>query len=87
MDIDFLIQTYNDYAEKNGFSLNPKKEIVENIVKGLIRNQEKYGSRYCPCRRVTGDPEEDKKIVCPCDYHKDEIEKLGHCLCNLYVKP
>nr|WP_269850493.1 ferredoxin-thioredoxin reductase catalytic domain-containing protein [Methanosarcina horonobensis] len=28
-----------------------------------------------------------KKIVCPCIYHKDEIEKDGNCHCELFFKP
>ncbi len=86
MDTESLIKNYQDYAQKNGFSLNPKKEVVEGIVSGLLKNEEKYGRRYCPCRRVTGNEEEDEKIICPCAYHKDEIEKLGHCLCDLFNK-
>ena len=66
--------------------LNPDKKIVDGIMKGLAENKEKYGARYCPCRRVTGDKEIDAKIICPCIYSKDEIEKDGHCFCNLFVK-
>jgi len=82
-----LIKQYEEYAEQNGFKLNPNPQIVEGIVSGLLAREEKLGVRYCPCRRVTGDKEEDKKIICPCVYHKDEIEKDGHCHCNLFVKP
>lgn len=86
MDKESLIKTYQDYAQKNGFLLNPKKEVVDGIVGGLLKNEEKYGQRYCPCRRVTGDQDEDGKNICPCVYHKEEIAKFGHCLCNLFVK-
>lgn len=81
-----LIKQYKEYAEKNGFQLNPNEKIVEAVVKGLLSREEKFGQKYCPCRRVTGNIEEDKKIICPCVYHKDEIQKDGHCHCNLYVK-
>jgi ferredoxin-thioredoxin reductase catalytic subunit len=82
-----LIKQYEQYAKDNGFALNPNRKIVEGIVGGLLAREEKFGARYCPCRIVTGDKEEDKKIICPCIYHKDEIEKDGHCHCNLFVKP
>ena len=82
-----LIKQYEEYAGENGFKLNPNPKIVEVVVDGLLAREEKLGARYCPCRRVTGDKEEDKKIICPCVYHKDEIEKDGHCHCNLFVKP
>jgi len=76
-----------EYAEKEpGLKLNPNDNIVNAIVMGLARNQEKYGAAYCPCRPVTGNKEEDKKIICPCIYNKDEIEKDGHCHCRLFVK-
>ena len=81
-----IILEYADYAKQNGFQLNPDKEVVERIVKGLMANEKKYGQRYCPCRRVEGILEEDKSKICPCIYHREEIEKLGHCLCGLFSK-
>ena len=66
--------------------LNPDKKIVERVMAGLAENEKKYGAKYCPCRRVSGNKEEDAKKICPCIWHKDEIEKDGHCFCNLYVK-
>jgi ferredoxin-thioredoxin reductase catalytic subunit len=81
-----LIKKYEQYAKENGFKLNPNPKIVDGIVKGLLMRKEKFGANYCPCRRVTGDKEQDDKIICPCAFHKEEIEKDGHCLCNLFVK-
>ncbi|MGD0576856.1 MAG: ferredoxin-thioredoxin reductase catalytic domain-containing protein, partial [Candidatus Staskawiczbacteria bacterium] len=80
------IERYDNYAKSNGFRLNPDKAVVERVVKGLFANEKKYGSKYCPCRRVSGDKEEDSKKICPCIWHKEEVERDGHCLCNLYVK-
>ncbi|MBN1896227.1 MAG: ferredoxin:thioredoxin reductase [Candidatus Aenigmarchaeota archaeon] len=77
---------YGKYAASQGFSLNPDNATVERICKGLLMNQSKHGARYCPCRLVTGKKEDDRKIICPCAYHKDEIAKDGHCHCNLFVK-
>jgi len=79
-------EEYKKYAKENGFKLNPNEKIVDSIIAGLKRNEEKYGERYCPCRKITGDKEIDKKIICPCVYHKEEIEKDGHCHCRLFVK-
>jgi len=83
--IEDLIKEYSEYAKNNGFKLNPDKKIVEGIISGLLKNEEKYGKKYCPCRRVSGNAEEDAKKVCPCFWHKEEIEKDGHCFCRLYV--
>ena len=84
--IEQTIKNYEDYARENGFQLNPNKKIVESVIKGLLANEEKHGQRYCPCRRVTGDKEEDSKKVCPCVWHKEEIKNQGWCTCRLFVK-
>ncbi|MDP3883258.1 MAG: thioredoxin [Candidatus Staskawiczbacteria bacterium] len=85
-DIDAVIERYDNYAKSNGFRLNPDKKTVERVINGLFLNEKKYGKRYCPCRRVSGNAEEDSKKICPCAFHKEEIEKDGHCFCNLFVK-
>ncbi|MGB9743213.1 MAG: ferredoxin-thioredoxin reductase catalytic domain-containing protein [Minisyncoccales bacterium] len=81
-----LITEYEVYARKNGFVLNPNQQLVEAVIKSLLEREEKFGQRYCPCRRLTGNQEEDKKIICPCVYHQEEIKKNGHCLCGLFVR-
>ncbi len=86
MEKETLIEKYQEYAKENGFSLNLNQEAVERIVKGLLENEKKYGARYCPCRRITGNAEEDKKNICPCVYHIQELEKDGRCLCGLFVR-
>lgn len=85
-DIEAIIEKFDNYAKSNGFRLNPDRKIVEGVVKGLLLNEEKHGKRFCPCRRISGDAEEDAKKICPCAFHKEEIEKDGHCCCNLFVK-
>jgi len=84
--IEQLMKEYEEYAKNNGFLLNPDKKTVERIITGLLKNEEKFGEKYCPCRRVSGDKEEDAKKICACIWHKEEIERDGHCFCNLYVK-
>jgi len=84
--IEELIKWYSNYAKENGFNLNPNEEIVQRLMRGLLENEKKHGQRYCPCRRVTGNKEVDAKSVCPCHYHRDEIEKNGYCFCGLFVK-
>lgn len=74
------------YAKKMGFKLNPDKEALAYVLEGLATRKVKFGRRYCPCRVVTGDEEEDRKIICPCIYHKDEIEQDGKCHCELFFK-
>ena len=33
---------------------------------------------------VTFSPERNKEIVCPCIFHRGEVELQGHCLCGLF---
>ncbi len=82
---ELKIQSDN-YAKKTGIKLNPNGKIVDRIINGLLKNKQKYGAIYCPCRVVTGDKEKDKEIICPCIFHKKEIELQGRCLCQLFVK-
>jgi ferredoxin-thioredoxin reductase catalytic subunit len=83
---DKLIKEYKEYAKKQGFSLNPDERAVEVLVKSLLEREEKFGARFCPCRRITEDREENKKIICPCTYHQREIKEQGRCLCGLFVR-
>ena len=84
--MESLIEKYQEYAKENGFKLNPDQQVVERIAEGLLKNEEKYGQRYCPCRRITNNLKEDSKKICPCFWHLEELEKDGHCLCGLFVK-
>jgi len=85
LDAEKLRQVSKRYAESQGFELNPDEKTLNPIIQGLLHNEAKFGYRYCPCRAVTGDKEQDRKIICPCIYHKDEIKSMGHCRCTLFV--
>ena len=58
-DIEELRRKSQEYADSVGIKLNPKKEIVDNVLKGLLMKKQKYGKLYCPCRVVTGNKEKD----------------------------
>jgi ferredoxin-thioredoxin reductase catalytic chain len=81
-----FIEKSKKHAEENGFQLNPNEAVVNGLVTQMIKREEEFGEKYCPCRRITGDVEEDKKIICPCVYHKDEVQNDGHCHCFLFTK-
>jgi ferredoxin-thioredoxin reductase catalytic chain len=80
-----LLNALKRYAESQGFKINQDKEIVNFVIQGLLKNEERFGYRYCPCRAVTGDKKQDAKIICPCAYHKEEIMNMGRCHCGLFV--
>ena len=81
-----LLKSFRRYARAAGFKLQPDKKILDKLIKGQLDRLKKYGALYCPCRRVTTNPEEDKKTICPCIFHKLEIEKDGFCKCRLYLR-
>lgn len=74
------------YCDLTGFRLNPDTKIVEIVIEGLAKNRLLKGKRYCPCRVFTGNPQEDKDKICPCKWHKEEIERDSHCHCMLFFK-
>ncbi|MDD5144980.1 MAG: thioredoxin [Candidatus Pacebacteria bacterium] len=85
-EADNLIKEYEEYARKNGFKLNPDKEALKRLIGGLLSNEKKYGKKYCPCRRVSGNEEEDRSKICPCRWHLEELDKEGRCACGLFLK-
>jgi ferredoxin-thioredoxin reductase catalytic subunit len=45
--------------------------------------------KYCPCRLITKNFEEDLKLVCPCNFrihdtYKDKDD--GECWCGLFIR-
>lgn len=83
---DELLEKSKKHAEDKGIKLNPNSKIVTAILNGLLRNEERFGELYCPCKMRTGDKEKDKAIICPCRDSMKEIERDGHCTCRLFWK-
>jgi ferredoxin-thioredoxin reductase catalytic subunit len=81
-----LLKKMQAYADSQNFKLNENQAALEGIINALLRNKKFKGEIYCPCRIVTGNKEEDKKIICPCVYHQGEIELQGNCKCTLFWK-
>jgi ferredoxin-thioredoxin reductase catalytic subunit len=81
-----MLKWVKGYARRQGWSLNTEEKQLNTVIRGLVRNATRFGRPYGPCRLRSGDEEKDRTIECPCIYHKDEIEKTGHCHCNLFFK-
>jgi ferredoxin-thioredoxin reductase catalytic chain len=79
-----MLRWARKYAKEKGWILNPDKDKLRIVIRGLARNRKRFGERYCPCRIRSGDPEKDRAIICPCVYHEGEVEKEGQCHCRLY---
>jgi ferredoxin-thioredoxin reductase catalytic subunit len=76
-----------DEAERCGYRLNPDERQLGAVIRGLARNRERFGARYCPCRIRSGDPDRDAAIVCPCVHRDEEVAGEGRCHCNLFLAP
>ncbi len=72
-------------AEAGGYNLNPNLDDLKIIIEGYLENEKRYGYPGCPCRLNSGNYEDDKDIICPCDYRDDDISEYGACYCSLYV--
>jgi ferredoxin-thioredoxin reductase catalytic subunit len=86
-DADRVYLLLKKEAEDGGYRFNPDVAFTKNLIRGLIRNEQRYGYRACPCRLATGKREDDLDIICPCDYRDPDLEDFGACYCALYVSP
>lgn len=81
-----MLRWAEDHARKHGWALNSEEKQLHTVIRGLVRNKNKFGRAYCPCRLRSGNEEKDRAIECPCVYHEDEVENQGACHCRLYFK-
>ena len=84
-DVDRAYATLKKDTTDGGYRLNPDAEFVRNLIRGLLKNEQRCGYQACPCRLASGKKEEDLDIVCPCDYRDVDIDEHGACYCALYV--
>lgn len=80
-----LYEILKKYAHSKGMQLNRDKNLVFELIKGLLINEARYGYRSCPCRLASGNREKDADIICPCVYSSEDIKEFGRCYCGLYV--
>ncbi|OHB83554.1 MAG: hypothetical protein A3J73_04635, partial [Planctomycetes bacterium RIFCSPHIGHO2_02_FULL_38_41] len=83
--IEELRQWLEREAISHGYNINPDKNVIEEIIIGLARNEKRYGYKACPCRLATGKYQLDCDIICPCSYCFLDVEKNGRCYCTLFV--
>ncbi len=80
-----LYEILKKVQEPKGFQFNKDRERVFELLEGLLKNKERYGYMCCPCRLASSKREQDKDIICPCQYRSPDVEEYGSCYCNLYV--
>jgi ferredoxin-thioredoxin reductase catalytic subunit len=86
---DHFRMAIEEFAGKNEFRVNPNTEKVNMLIDGVFNCDENHGMKYCPCRLIAKDFEEDLKLVCPCNFlihetYKDKED--GECWCGLFVR-
>jgi len=80
-----LRRRLDEEAERAGYHLNPDRRFTLELARGLLVNESRYGYPSCPCRLASGNADEDRDIVCPCDYRDPDLADYGACYCALYV--
>jgi ferredoxin-thioredoxin reductase catalytic subunit len=84
-EIDRVYTVLKNEAEGGGYFLNPDVDFTKNLVRGLLKNERRYGYRACPCRLASGKKDEDLDIICPCIYRNPDLNDFRACYCALYV--
>ncbi|MBN1223538.1 MAG: hypothetical protein JXB23_09830 [Candidatus Aminicenantes bacterium] len=77
------------FASNNEFRVNPDKDKVDMLIDGTFNCEKNQGMKFCPCRLITKDFEDDLKLVCPCNFLIHETYKNkedGECWCGLFVR-
>jgi ferredoxin-thioredoxin reductase catalytic subunit len=89
LDKDNFRRAVEEFAAKNEFQVNPNTEKVSMLIDGVFNCDENHGMKYCPCRLIAKNFDEDLKLVCPCNFlihetYKDKED--GECWCGLFVR-
>ncbi|MCB2144938.1 MAG: ferredoxin:thioredoxin reductase [Deltaproteobacteria bacterium] len=85
MDAGELYQKLKKVQEPKGYYFSNNHERVMELIEALLVNKDRYGYMVCPCRLASGDRDNDRDIICPCDYRQPDVAEFGSCYCNLYV--
>jgi len=67
----------SSYASRKGWVLNPDSKALDIVIRGLVRNCQKFGRPYCPCRLRSGDPEKDSVTRLPLHLSRRRSEGRG----------
>ena len=87
IDKEVFLEAIENFTEKNEFQVNPDKEKVNMLLEGIFNNEKNHDLKYCPCRLITKDFEEDLKLVCPCNFLiHDTYKEKGECWCGLFSR-
>jgi ferredoxin-thioredoxin reductase catalytic chain len=85
ISLDNVRKRAENDAKANGCYLTPDPQLLQDLLEGLQKNEERYGYPSCPCRLASGKMELDRDIICPCDYRDPDVVEHDQCYCSLYV--
>ncbi len=74
-------------ADENGLVFNPDEARVQKVIGLMSDNYDAVAEYVCPCKQTQKPPVKGKDILCPCPDMLQEIEKDGHCFCQLFYSP
>ncbi|MBC2710541.1 MAG: ferredoxin:thioredoxin reductase [Desulfosarcina sp.] len=85
MNATELYERMKKVQEPKGYFFSNNNERVMELLEALLLNKERYGYMVCPCRLASGNRDNDRDIICPCEYREPDVAEFGSCYCNLYV--
>ncbi|MDR2726074.1 MAG: glutaredoxin [Candidatus Adiutrix sp.] len=86
-DVRRLYEDLGQQQAARGYAFNPDRAWTLKALAGLLVNEARYGYGSCPGRLATGRRQDDRPIVCPCDFRAEDVAKYGRCHCHLYFGP
>jgi ferredoxin-thioredoxin reductase catalytic subunit len=89
MNKDEFRDAIERFSVGNIFQVNPDKNRVDTLMEGIFNCKKNHGMKYCPCRLITKNFEEDLNLVCPCNFRIHETYKDkddGECWCGLFIR-
>jgi ferredoxin-thioredoxin reductase catalytic subunit len=84
-DKNMILERMKKNAEENGYFLCPDEGLLQDLIDGIAKNEERYGYGSCPCRISSGIKRYDADIICPCEYRDADVDEFGMCYCALFV--
>jgi ferredoxin-thioredoxin reductase catalytic subunit len=79
MTAELLYEMLRKVQEPKGYFFNREREMVFDLLDGLLINRERYGYMSCPCRLASGNRDWDRDIICPCIYREEDVRVYGRC--------
>ena len=80
-----MLKRMQKKAEEAKFFICPDKTLLDDLLDGLVKNEERYSYASCPCRISSGVKDNDVDIICPCEYREADVGEFGTCYCGLFV--